>query len=234
MNWMSVVGLCLIVLGTVFSFFGTYMSSKKSQNELTEKIQEKNSIIDDINNNNVKLIDQNSTLLISTEDVSKTNKDLILQNNQMLDKIANYQSDIEERNIKIKQLEKEILNVKEYSVYATYSIYGTNIKAGSLIKISSDLFDRMKNILFEIEGKVSVNCIKENLPLVDDIIEKYPNFPFGYFAKYEILNKLGDYERLKYAIKAIEILEVTTSIDGHDSSHDVVLNILRQAINNDK
>lgn len=82
MNWMSILGLCLIVLGTVFSFFGTYYSDKQSQNELTGKIQEKNNTIDEINSNNIKLIDQNTTLLNSNGEVSTTNKNLITQNNE--------------------------------------------------------------------------------------------------------------------------------------------------------
>ena len=49
MNWMSILGLCLIVLGTIFSFFGTYSSDKQSQQQLTSKIQQKDETIDSIN-----------------------------------------------------------------------------------------------------------------------------------------------------------------------------------------
>ena len=113
MNWMSIIGLCLIVLGTVFSFFGTFSSNKKSQDDLTSKIQEKNIIIDEIRQSNIKLIDQNSSLLNSNNKVSTTNMDLIDHSNEMLNKISIYQQDLEERNIKIQELEKEILTVKK-------------------------------------------------------------------------------------------------------------------------
>jgi hypothetical protein len=42
----------------------------------------------------------------------------------------------------------------------------------------------------------------------------------------------GDPEWKKCANKAIEIFEVTTSIAGHDASHDEVMKILKDAIKN--
>ena len=60
MNWISIVGVCCLILGTVLSYVGTHKSSKQSQEKLTEAIQEKNSAIDEIKGTNIKLIDQNS------------------------------------------------------------------------------------------------------------------------------------------------------------------------------
>jgi len=230
MNWMSIIGLCLIVLGTVFSFFGTFSSNKKSQDDLTSKIQEKNIIIDEIRQSNIKLIDQNSSLLNSNNKVSTTNMDLIDHSNEMLNKISIYQQDLEERNIKIQELEKEILNVKKYSYYADYNIYGTNIMMGLGLSFSSDLSNRMKELLFEKDGKTYVKNLIENLPLIDEVIEKYPYFPFGYFTKFDFLKAHGNPEWKKYAQKAVEIFEVTTTIPGHNESHDEALRLLKHVL----
>lgn len=228
MNWMSIVGLCLIVLGTVFSFFGTYFSDKQGQKELTTKIQEKNKTIDDINSNNIKLIDQNSSLLNSNNDVSNTNKDLILQNNNMLSKIGAYQSDIEERNKQILLLESEINNIKEYGYYATLDIYGRSINVGNGLTFTSDLSNRMEKVLIVVDGKVFVKNDKAILPILDEVIEKYPNFPFGYFAKFNILKAYNDPTWKTYAKKAASIFEITTTIKGHNPSQDEALSILRR------
>ncbi|GAP70556.1 hypothetical protein BA6E_124371 [Bacteroidales bacterium 6E] len=229
MNWISILGLCLITLGTIFSFFGTYLSDKKSQKELTDQIREKDYIIDEINANNIKLIDQNSSLLTSNEKVSGTNENLISQNSQMLERISKYQADIEERNLKIIELEREMANFREYSYYADYNIYGTNINAGEGIKLTSDLYGRMSKILVEKDGQVFVKSSKEIIPQIDEVIKRYPNFPFGYFAKFDILKVHNDPEWKVYAAKAIKIFEVTTTISGHDASHDQALSILRKS-----
>ncbi len=228
---MSILGLCLIVLGTVFSFFGTYSSNKESQNQLTSKIQEKNQVIEDINQNNIRLIDQNSTLLSSNNDVSQTNKDLIEKNNEMLEKIAKYQTDIEARNQIISELEKEVDNVKRYSFYADYNIYGStfNTKAKGGISFTSDLINRMDKLLFDENEITYVIPDLKNLPLVDDVIKRYPDFPFGYYVKYQLLKNTNQDGWITYAKKAKEIFLVTTSISGHNGMHDNAL----KNINND-
>jgi hypothetical protein len=81
---MSILGLILFLLGAGFSFFGTHFSDKRAQEKLTTAISEKNITIDEISSNNIKLIDQNATLLSATNEVSNTNKDLISQNTEML------------------------------------------------------------------------------------------------------------------------------------------------------
>ena len=228
MNWMSILGLCLIVLGTVFSFFGTYSSDKKGQEELSTKIQEKNKTIDDINSNNIKLINQNTSLLKSNNDVSNTNKDLISQNNDMLSRVGKYQTDLEERNKRIQALEGEINNVKEYSYYATLDIYGRNINVGNGLTFTSDLSNRMEKVVTVVDGKVFIKNDKANLPILDEVIEKYPNFPFGYFAKFNILKAFGDPDWKTYARKAVAIFEITTTIKGHHATHDEALAILKR------
>lgn len=226
MNWMSVLGLCLIVLGTVFSFFGTYQNDKEGQKELTNKIQEKNKTIDEISSTNAKLLDQNASLLNSNDDVSKTNRSLISQNKDMLDKIGYYQKDIEERNKKIEALENEVENVKEYNYYSTLNMYGLDKVYGMGISYDTDLSKRMKRILFEKDGKIFVKTELSILPEIDEVILKYPKFPFGYWAKYNLLKSNGQHAWKEYANKVMEIFEITTTIEGHHPMHDEALKLV--------
>ena len=227
MNWIFILGICLIVLGTVFSFFGTYSSNKQSQQELTGKMQEKNQTIDSINSSNIKLIDQNTSLLSSNAAVFEANKNLRSQNNDMVGKIQEYQQDIEERNKRIKSLEHQIDNVKEYGYDATLDIYGRNFIPGTENKFSSDLSNRMEKILTVVNGKTFVKNDNAALPQIDAVIEKYPNFPFGYWAKYNLLKTKGDSNWKKFAKKAADIFEITTSIKGHNSMHDEALKVVK-------
>ena len=147
---MSILGLCLITIGTILSFFGSNFSDEKGQKNLTSKIQEKNETIEEIKGTNNQLLSQNSSLIKSSEATSKTNKNLIQQNTsliksntlisennenlasqntEMLSKISNYQKDLEDRNKIIRQLEKDISNIKEYSSYAKMDLYGLEMSA---------------------------------------------------------------------------------------------------------
>jgi hypothetical protein len=227
MNWMSVLGLCLIVFGTIFSFFGIYYSDKQSQQEFTNKVQEKNETIDSINSNNIKLINQNTYLLNSNADVSETNKNLMAQNNDILEKLKKYQQEIEERNKRIEFLKHQADNVKEYSYYATLDVYGRNFIPEDGIKFNSDLYNRMEKILTEVNGKTFVKNGNAVLPEIDAVIKKYPNFPFGYWAKYNLLKTKGDSNWRQFAKKAANIFEITTSIKGHNSMHDEALKAVK-------
>ncbi len=227
MNWMSILGLCLIVLGTVFSFFGTYFSDKQGQMELTEKIQEKNDVIDTINTSNSRLIDQNTSLIESNSRVTKSNdealvnnKDLLSQNVLMLDKISKYQDDIEERNKKIQELENQVNNVKEYTFYADMDITGRNISTGSGLTFTSGITVLMDKILEKTDNVYIVKSSPKTLEYIDEVIIKFPKFPFGHYAKaiYLKSHKKNDWQLS--AKKAVEIFEVTTSINGHHINQD--------------
>ncbi len=71
-------------------------------------------------------------------------------------------------------------------------IYGRDVIVGNGLTFSSDLSNRMKKVVDEVNGKLYVRNDKKSLPILDEVIEKYPNFPFGYFAKFNILKVFGD------------------------------------------
>lgn len=229
---MSILGLCLIVAGTVFSFFGTYSSDKEGQKELTDKIEEKNKTIDNINLSNSKLIDQNATLLASSQEVSASNNDLISQNSEMLSKVSKYQTDIEKRNLKIQVLEDEIKNFKDYSFYSKLDIYGREFSFGDgLSSGQSELTKIMSKIFITANGKQSVIVNNKTMTLVNEVINKYPNFPFGHLAKFNIQYARKNPKWKESAEKAKRIFEITTSIEGHNPSHDSCLAEINRYLN---
>ena len=55
MHWMSILGFCLLTLGGVFSFLGTHISDKNSGEQLTSIIKEKNTTIENIYTNPLRM-----------------------------------------------------------------------------------------------------------------------------------------------------------------------------------
>lgn len=147
----------------------------------------------------------------------------------MLGKIDKYQETIEKRNQKILKLQSDLENFKEYNFWAMKDVYGLEITAGDNITITTELSKMMSKILNDNKGKISVIINKNNISLIDEVIMKYSNFPFGYFSKYILLKSLGNPKWKIYAKKAESIFEITTSISQHHLAHDQAL----KAIKND-
>jgi hypothetical protein len=63
------------------------------------------------------------------------------------------------------------------------------------------------------------------------VVEKFPTFPFSYYSLAVCLRKYGDDDSWRYyARKAIEILENTTMLVGHERGHDEALKELQDDI----
>jgi hypothetical protein len=157
MNWMSIIGLCLLIAGTVFTYLGSVASDRN-----------------------------------------------------------------------INSLQKEVRNVKDYSYYATLDIYGRQFTANNGLTFSSALSEKMEKLLVVKDGKVFIRVEPGLIPSIDSVINDYPYFPFGYWVKYNYLKDHGDPSWREFAKKTIEIFANTTSIKGHNPSHDEALNMARR------
>jgi|GEM_PF-6093696 hypothetical protein len=153
-------------------------------------------------------------------DTSNSNKNLLSQNKELLSKIDKYQNDLEVKNEKIIDLQNQVTNIKDYSYYALMNAYGQDITPGYGISYSSDLSDKMKKILYEFKGATYVKNDMSILPLIDEVINEYPRFPFGYCAKFNLLSSHNDKTWKIYAVKALEIFKITTTLEGHSPAHD--------------
>jgi hypothetical protein len=63
-----------------------------------------------------------------------------------------------------------------------------------------------------------------------ETIQRYPDFPFSYYALAYCLQRSGDPGWRQYAESAIQIVENTTLINNHQESHDQSLACLRQLL----
>ena len=101
------------------------------------------------------------------------------------------------------------------------------MSAGDGITIKTDLSVRMEKVLIKKGNQAFVKVDKANIPILEEIIKKYPNFPFGYYAMAVLRQSLGYKDWRNFSNKGIEILTITTSISGHAVTHDKVLAYLK-------
>lgn len=126
------------------------------------------------------------------------------------------------------KLNKEVIGIKGYSNIAKLDIWGLEVHLGyGLIGGETELSILMKKILEQKSNRLGPKLDDSTSILIDKVIEKYPKFPFGYYCKvlFQIQRNKNPWK--EFATIAIEILEITTTIEGHKSDHDQVLDQLR-------
>ena len=65
-------------------------------------------------------------------------------------------------------------------------------------------------------------CDKEGMETAKQMIEKHPTFPFSYFVLAFCHRANGEQEWIAYAQGALDILEFTTQVPGHNGHHVTV------------
>ena len=96
----------------------------------------------------------------------------------------------------------------------------------------ADYFALKVRLLFELKsGAYYVITKLSNIPIAEEVIRDNTEFPFSYYALAIIYLENNDKEKCKYfANKAIEILNVTTTISGHAPDHDSCLQHLSKVL----
>ncbi|OIN59965.1 hypothetical protein [Arsenicibacter rosenii] len=247
------IGAIIATIGGLITALGTYLNNKNSSAKsssiltgvktgieigtntnatvlkLNDKIESQAEIIDTLRLSNSKLIGQNTELLDLNIEIVNSNKILSSQNEGMLKKIDQYQYDIEERNKTIEQLKDDLVNVKDYTYYATRNHVGLErvYFGGDFTGFDNDLSSRMNLILYQKGSNFGVIRNPDLLPKINEVIEKYPKFPFSYWAKYFLERQYFPNSKWKECLKkCIDILEITTKIEGHHEDHDLLLKLL--------
>lgn len=119
----------------------------------------------------------------------------------------------------------------DYSIVAKQDMYGLEVHYGyGFTGGETELSKLMTKVLIEKEGKIDINLSDTSLFYAKQVIGKYPHFPFAYYAIAKILSTRNNTDWIPYARKAIEILNITTSIPGHNLNHDQVFTILKGAL----
>ena len=221
MHWMSILGLILITIGGILSFFGTQFSDKKNQDDLSQKIQEKNTTIDSINSNNVKLIQQNSDLLNSNNDVSNSNKELINQNREMLGKVSQYQIEIEEKNSTIKELEEKASQAERGIESKTQFDGSHRVRQGGMNSLNSSTEEN--SLFIKMQNFNNLKNFAELILICDESIKKFPNWYTAYYFKATSLLNINDKTN---KVKALELIDFIAKHTIGDVDYAAPLSIL--------
>jgi len=225
MHTWSITGFLFLLIGTIVSFIGTNKSDKESEDKLMSMINEKNKTIENINDSNAMLIKLNSELLNSSKEVSSTNNKLIFQNKEMLIKVNKYQQDIEDKNLKIIELESKVSKV-ERGVESFTSFDGSirTRQGGNTNATFGDeyaLYQKIENLSKE---KKFIELIK----ICDDSKLKYPNwFTLYYYKAIGILNT--DIENKKN--EALDLLDYVSNNTKGDLEYAIRLVFLLSELN---
>ncbi|MDP4265068.1 MAG: hypothetical protein Q8941_21245 [Bacteroidota bacterium] len=150
--------------------------------------------------------------------------------NNLSSSIVELQKDNSKKSEEIRKLSKDVSNIKDYAGIAKMNVFGLEIEAGYGLIYETALSELMKKVLEKKGNQISVKITDSSLFYANKVIEQLPNFPFAYWAKAAILESRNDTTWRSFAKRAIEILEITTTINGHHLNHEQVLAVLREMV----
>lgn len=129
---------------------------------------------------------------------------------------------------------KALTNIQQYTEVSKLNLVG---KTGNFrpplseeTGISRGLEGAFRTYDVDGEEHATVLCDETAIRKFRGVIQSYPKFPFSYYALAFCLRAQGDNSWMDYANRAAEILRITITIDGHHSSHDVILRELDKAL----
>ena len=79
-------------------------------------------------------------------------------------------------------------------------------------------------------GRIELKMPDEAMAKYQEVIAKYPGYPFSYAAMARALQLRKNPKWREHAERGVEILERTTSLSEHHGSHDEVLIQLRSML----
>lgn len=126
---------------------------------------------------------------------------------------------------RIDDLESQLVAVRDYSADAHLDALGNppGGGVGSDIKMNTELI----NLLLDTYSVKGTQIFMKRDALSEEryrtVVEKYPKFPFGHYYLALCLRDRHDEGWRLHARRAVEILQITTQINGHNENHDEVL-----------
>jgi len=123
---------------------------------------------------------------------------------------------------------RTLVAIRDYSAVALLDALGNppNMGPGSDIKIQNELTSLLEGMFSIRNGKIHMRKDQEAEARYRKIIAKFPNFPFGHYFLALCLRDRGDPQWRGHAEHAVDILRMTTQIDGHNQNHDEILSKL--------
>jgi hypothetical protein len=129
---------------------------------------------------------------------------------------------------------KDVDDIKKYGNVAKMDLFGLEYEVAYPLIHETPLSSIMKKVILIKNGMIEFSVNDTSINTLLWVMDNYPKFPFSYYAMSQILIRRdrslpkikGTYSWVSYAYKALEILKVTTTIEGHKNDHDLVLSHL--------
>lgn len=156
------------------------------------------------------------------------------QNVDLTESVKSLRGQVVTKDGAIQQLQDEISSIRKYSHVAGLTFNGMAYVGGD-VTMPTDISPSVEGTWRDVGGnQFRPVCEPDALEKDRRAIQKFPEFPFTYYALAYCLQKQGRREWREYADQAATILQRTTSISGHQGSHDQSLAYLRQLLSGAK
>ena len=118
-----------------------------------------------------------------------------------------------------KAIENQLKLERQFGKWARLNASGFSLDSADL-RVYYKLRPAFQDTLQGQEGPTSVDCGEGGIAILQQTIERYPDFPFSYVYLSACYKDQNNSEWRKYAQEAVSILANTTQISGHHRHHD--------------
>ena len=167
----------------------------------------------------VKLREKYDESQNTIENLIESNKGLSESLSQTEQRLNTTESRLQENSI-------QISSIKVYSSVAKTNWHG--IDEVGLSRLPGIYNEWLKGHVGE---KNNLHCEDKDISHFEGVVKRFPEFPFPYAALAICFKVRNNEEWKEYAKKAVAILEITTTINGHSKDHDLALNQMRTMLN---
>jgi hypothetical protein len=130
----------------------------------------------------------------------------------------------------IGRVRSELETIRDYGEVAKLNFVGTTGIAGFGLTETTSI-SRALIPAVEIEGNKSrYRCDENSLKIFNEVVTRFPRFPFSHYALAFCLQQHGDERWREHAEAAMKILKLTTTVDGHHPNHDLALREIESAL----
>ncbi|MBD3258294.1 hypothetical protein GF377_07660 [candidate division GN15 bacterium] len=144
------------------------------------------------------------------------NQNLLLANTDLLGEVRQYQDEID-------SLREMTATNRDYQYFSQLSGNGVQVYGNGAVVLSTDISEFISPALERVEGGMMAKCNDTCIQTLQRLIDIEPNFPFSYYFLAVCLYDSGDSGWKRYAERAIDMFEKTTSLSGHHRDHDAAL-----------
>ena len=176
---------------------------------------------------------QDYDLINALKTVNAKNDSLLYQNNQLLSQNIRHSAQIEAYKEDLEREKQTVEALKQYADIAPLNFIGIKGIYGKGLKESSAYSRILESAVEVVNDKYTPKCDAGSIQQFQELINKHPRFPFGYFCMAQCLAAQGKESWKDYASQGIEILEKTTLLAGHHPHQKKALQTLRRVLRQD-